>query len=146
MLRSKAGTLAGIAQILSAVGVLLLGFALFTHTTALLSIVDAGGPVRAEDAARQAAILSSLRFYVTDPGLMTWGLGQFLFGLLAWRSGVLPNWTAAVGIIGGVAGLLTLAVYQTGVLALIQLASFTVWGFATGFSLLRARPNGVSRI
>ena len=37
------------------------------------------------------------------------------------------------------AGLLTLAVYQTALLALVQLLCFTVWGFATGFSLLRAR-------
>jgi hypothetical protein len=44
-----------------------------------------------------------------------------------------------LGIVGGVAGLLTLAVYQTSVLALVQLASFTVWAFATGVTLLRAR-------
>ena len=74
-------------------------------------------------------------------GLMAWGLGQFLFGYVAFRSGVLPNWLALVGMLGGVAGLLTLAVYQTALLALVQLLCFTVWGFATGFSLLRARQT-----
>jgi hypothetical protein len=139
LLQPPGGTLAGIAQLLSAVGVLMLGFAVFAHTAALLSIVSAGGPARAEDAAYQAAFLSNLRFYLTDPGLMTWGLGQFLFGRIAWRSGILPNWVAVVGMVGGIAGLLTLAVYQTGVLALVQLASFTVWGFATALLLFRNR-------
>jgi hypothetical protein len=139
LLRAPGGTLARIAQLLSAAGVLMLGFALFAHTAALLSIVSAGDPARAEDAAHQAAILSSLRFYLTDPGLMTWGLGQFIFGRIAWRSGLLPDWLSVVGMLGGLAGLFTLAVYQTGILALVQLACFTVWGFATALLLFRAR-------
>jgi hypothetical protein len=141
MLQSRGGTLTDIAQLLSAVGVLLLGFAIVANTTALLSIVASGNPPHPEDATYQVAIWSNLSFYLTDPGLMAWGLGQFLFGWVAWRSGVLPNWLAVVGIIGGIAGLLTLAVYQTPVLALVQLLSFTIWGFATGYSLLRARRN-----
>jgi hypothetical protein len=70
---------------------------------------------------------------------MTWGLGQLLFGWLAWKSGTLPNWVSVVGIVGGIAGLLTLAVYQSAMLALLQLASFAVWGVATGTCLLRRR-------
>lgn len=139
LFRAKGGTLATAAQILTAVGPLLLAFGIFTHVGALLSIVAAGTPPHTADAIYQVAIWSSLSFYLTDPGLMTWGLGQFLFGWIAWRSGVLPNWVAVVGMVGGVAGLLTLAVYQTGALALLQTACFAVWGFAAGFSLLRAR-------
>jgi hypothetical protein len=139
LLRAHGGTLAAIAQLLSAIGVLLLGFAIFVHIGAVLSIVTASGFARAEDATYHAAIWSSLAYYLTDPGLMAWGLGQLLFGWIAWRSAVLPNWLAVLGIVGGVAGLLTLAVYQTSVLALVQLASFTVWAFATGVTLLRAR-------
>ena len=139
MLRSRGGTFTVIAQLLSAVGVLLLGFAIFISTAALLSIVAAGNPSRPEDAAYQVSIWSNLAFYLTDPGLMAWGLGQFLFGWVAWRSAVLPNWVAVVGMVGGVAGLLTLAVYQTPVLALVQLTCFTIWGFAAGVTLLRAR-------
>jgi len=141
LLRPYGGTLAAIAQLLSAIGVLLLAFAIFTHIGAVLAIADASGPARAQDATYQAAIWSSLGFYLTDPGLMTWGLGQFLFGWIAWRSVVLPRWVAIVGMIGGLAGLLTLAVYQTSVLALVQLACFTVWAFATGTALLRARRS-----
>ncbi len=145
LLRAKGGTLALAAQLLVAVGALLLGFGIFTHIGAVLSIVAAGTPPHAADATYQAAIWSSLGFYLTDPGLMAWGLGQFLFGWIAWRSGVLPNWVAVVGMVGGVAGLLTLAVYQTGVLALLQIGCFAVWGFATGFSLLRARRAELPR-
>ena len=139
LLRAKSGTLALAAQLLVAIGVLLLSFGIFMHIGALLSIVAAGAPPHAEDATYQAAIWSSLSFYLTDPGLMAWGLGQFLFGWLAWRSGVLSNWVAVVGMIGGVAGLLTLTVYQTGVLGIVQILCFAVWGFATGFSLLRGQ-------
>ena len=139
LLRAKSRTLAVAAQLLVAIGVLLLSFGIFMHVGALLSIVSAGTPPRAEDATYQAAIWWNLSFYLTDPGLMAWGLGQFLFGWLAWRSGVLPNWVAVVGMIGGVAGLLTLAVYQTGVLGLVQILCFAIWGFACGFSLLRGQ-------
>ena len=139
LLRAKGSALASAAQLLVAVGVLLLGFGIFMHIGALLSILEAGAPPSAADATYQAAIWYSLSFYLTDPGLMAWGLGQFLFGWLAWRSGVLPNWVALVGIVGGVAGLLTLAVYQSGVLGLVQIICFAVWGFATGLSLLRSR-------
>jgi len=138
-------TLATIAQFLVSVGVLLLGFANFIRIGAVLSIAAAGSPPQSVDAIYQVAIWSSLGYYLTDPGLMTWGLGQLIFGVLAWRSGVLPNWVAAVGFLGGVAGLLTLAVYQTGVLALLQLCCFAVWGFAAGIVMLRSRHTPSQR-
>ena len=135
LLRPRVGPLATSALILSAAGILMLGFGIFTHVGALLSIVAAGPLATPGDATYQVAIWSSLRFYLTDPGLMAWGLGQFLFGWVAWRSGLLPRWTAVVGMLGGTAGLLTLAVYQTGILALVQLCCFTVWCFAAGMRL-----------
>ena len=45
-------------------------------------------------------------------------------GILTWRQ-------------RGLAGLLTLAVYQTSVLAIVQIGAFGVWGIATGIALLR---------
>jgi hypothetical protein len=33
-----------------------------------------------------------------------------------------------VGVVGGIAGLVTLAVYRTPTLALVQIGSFSVWG------------------
>lgn len=139
LLRSKSASLALTASILSAVGILLLGFAIFAHVGAFLSIIAAGSPPSAADGAYQAAIWGNLSFHLTDPGLMTRGLGQLLFGWLAWKSHVLPNWVSVAGMIGGVAGLLTLAVYQSGLLALMQLASFTLWGCDC-----RSAPSGVA--
>lgn len=139
ILRPKSPTFAKAASLLTAAGILMLAFAVFTHVGALQSIVAAGGPSNAAEANYQAAIWGSLSFYLTDPGLMTMGFGQVLFGWLAWRSRVLPNWTSVVGMIGGIAGLLTLAVFQTPFLALAQLACFAIWGLATGILLLRGR-------
>ena len=142
LLRPKGNTLAHAATLLSAGGILLLAFAIFTHIGALLSIVIAGNPPNPADDTYQAAIWANLGYYLTDPGLMAWGLGQFLFGRLAWKSGVLPNWLSLIGMSGGIAGLGTLAVYQTGVLAVVQLGSFAIWGFATGILLLRRGNRG----
>jgi Domain of unknown function (DUF4386) len=141
LLRPAGGVFARSATLLSAAGILLLAFALFTHAGAMLSIVAAGTPPRSDDAIYQAAIWASLRYYLTDPGLMAWGLGQFMFGWSAWTSGVLPRWLSILGMVGGIAELTTLAVYQTGVLALVQICAFTVWGFATGVLILRDRSR-----
>jgi len=70
---------------------------------------------------------------------MAWGFGQFLFALLAWNGAVFPRWLAIAGFIGGGAGLLTLAVYQTAVLALVQFAAFAIWGVAAGVIALRRK-------
>jgi hypothetical protein len=125
------------AVILSAAGILLLGFGNFAGVGAGLAISAAGTPPSAPDAVYQVAIWRNLSFYLTDPGLMTWGLGQFLFGWLAWKGDVLPNGVAVIGMIGGAAGLLTLAVFQTPMLALLQIACFGVWGLATGILIFR---------
>ncbi|MGH8253166.1 MAG: DUF4386 family protein [Steroidobacteraceae bacterium] len=138
LLQPKGDIFALSAQLLSVAGILMLAFGIFTHVGALLSIAAATSPSRPDDGVYQATIWSNLGFYLSDPGLMTWGLGQFLFGWIAWRSGIFANWVALLGMIGGVAGLLTLAVFQTGLLALVQISSFTVWAFATGLLLRRA--------
>lgn len=139
MLSSKSNSFALAATILSSVGILLLGFGIYMHVGAVLSILSAGKPPKPADAAYQLAIWTNLGYYLTDPGLMVWGFGQFLLGWLAWRSKVLPNSLAILGMIGGSAGLLTLAVYQTPALAVFQITAFAIWGIATGVTLIRRK-------
>lgn len=139
ILRSKSSSLALAATILSASGILLLGFAVYTYVGALLAIFAASNvAVSPAEATYQAAIWGSLWFYLTDPGLMAAGLGQFLFGWLAWKSDVLPNWLSAVDIAAVTVMLLTLAVYQTDISDLVEIGNFAILSIVTGIILLRA--------
>jgi uncharacterized protein DUF4386 len=138
--RARGATLALSATILSSTGIVLLAYAIRTYVGAILAIAATGRPLDAPETLYQVEIWRNLFFFLSDPGLMVWGLGQFLFGKLAWKSTVFPNWLAALGMLGGLAGLLTDAVYQTGALALLQIACFAIWGFVTGAMLLR-RPR-----
>jgi hypothetical protein len=140
LLRQKGGNLALSATILASFGVLLLAYGIYLYITALFSIsaVSNLAPSTAE-ATYQAAIWANLMCYLSDPPLMALGLGQFLFGWLAWKSDILPKWFGGVGMLGGIAGLLTLAVYQTSVFALVQTGAFAIWGLTIGIIFLRGR-------
>jgi hypothetical protein len=140
LLRPKSPSLALAAVQLSAGGVLLLGYSMRMSTGAELAILAAGGPSSGAETLRDVEFWKSLSYTLSDPGLMTWGMGQVLFGWLAWRSSVVPNWLATIGLIGGFAGLFTDAVYQTPILALLEVACFAVWGFYTAANLARRRP------
>jgi uncharacterized protein DUF4386 len=129
------------ATILCAGGIFLLGFAIFTFTGAFLALaaVSETTPGAAALAAQEAAVWAHLSFFLTDPGLMALGFGQLGFAWLAWSGDVFSKRLALVGFVGGIAGALTLAVYQTSVLAAIQVTAFGLWGLAAGFRLLRKR-------
>jgi len=136
-LRAQGAVLASAGALLSAVGIALLGFGSFASIGALMALSAAGRPPVPGEAEYQAAIWWNLSFFLSDPALMSWGLGSLLFGKLAWKSGILPNWLAVLGLIGGSAGLLTLAVYQTPMLALVQVTCFAVWAMTLGVKLLK---------
>jgi hypothetical protein len=138
LVRPGSPALAEAATLLSAGGILLLSFGTFGSIGALLAIVAASDAApNAATATYQAVVWANLSYYLSDPGLMTLGFGQLLFAGLYWNGRVLPRWVTVLGFVGGTAGLLTLAVYQTPLLALVQLASFGVWGLAAGAILLR---------
>ena len=132
--------LASAATLLSAGGILLVAFASFVSLGSFLALAAAAELARpGGETGFQVAVWRNLGFFMSDPGLMAWGFGQFLFAALAWNGAVFPRWLAVVGFIGGIAGLLTLAVYQTAVLALVQFAAFAVWGVAAGVIVLRRK-------
>lgn len=140
LLRPKSPSFALAAVVLSAGGVLLIGYSMRMSAGAELAILSVGGPSLGSETLRDVAFWTFLSYTLGDPGLMTWGLGQLLFGWLAWRSGVLPNWLATIGIVGGFAGLFTDAAYQSPILAFLQIACFAVWGFFTAAKLARHQP------
>jgi hypothetical protein len=139
LLRPSGSSLAQAATILASLGVMLLAYGIYLYVSSLLSIsaVSNLAPSAAESI-YQAAIWANLVFYLSDPPLMALGLAQFLFGWLAWRGGIFPNWLGAIGMFGGVAGLLTLAVYQASYLAIIQEVCFALWGVVVGALLLQS--------
>jgi hypothetical protein len=146
MLGPSRNALALAATLLATSGIALLGFGSFVAIGSFFALDSASSGIAARlQVPYQAAIWRSLGFLLSDPGLMLLGGGQALFAWLAVRTAV-PRWLVVIGFIGGVAGLLTLAVYQTPVLALAQLASLAVCAFAGGVALIRSRaPQNVTR-
>ena len=118
-------------------GVLLLGFGTFEFVGAFFSIMAAGDTTgQLSQASFHAIFWANLSFMLSDPGLMTMGAGQLIVGWLLWSGRGMPRYVAAAGMTGGIAGLLTLAVYQTPMLAIIQLLAFALTAAATGIALL----------
>jgi hypothetical protein len=141
MLQPGGGSVALSATLLVSGGVLLLGFALFLTTGAFLSMVQPGeSDLEQNYMNQQATTWSSLRYFLTDPGLMTMGLGQLTFGWLALQGTLFPSWLSIIGIVGGVAGMLTLIVFRTPWLALVQTAAFALWGLGA-LAILLANPS-----
>lgn len=125
------------ARLLTAVGILLLGFGVFVGTAATLSLATTASAQDSVITAQQLKFWAQMRFYLTDPGLMAWGVGQVLYCWLLWRGRKLPVAVLVVGFLGGSAGFLTLAVYETQLLALVQLLSFAVLAAVVGVVLMR---------
>ena len=145
LLGGKENLLALAATLLSAGGILLLGFATFTSVGAFLAIGRVGDvAAHVNDVAFHTAIWSHLAFFLTDPGLMILGFGQFLFAWLAWKHATFSRPIALIGLVGGLAGLLTLAVYQTSLLAVIQIGAFGIWGMAASVNLLQNKILAVA--
>jgi hypothetical protein len=127
------------ALLLAAGGLLLMGFGGFIGIGAFFALDAASEGLGARlQAPYQAAIWRSMSYLLTDPGLMLLGAGQVLFAWLAWRT-TLSRILSVIGLVGGVAGLLTLAVYQTPLLAMAQLGAFALWAGWFGLLVLHGR-------
>lgn len=69
---------------------------------------------------------SQFYFFMTDPPLFIWGAGQFILGIIFFRAKITARWIAVLTITGGFAGLFTLFIFQTPILAILQYLSFLV--------------------
>ena len=137
---SPAATLATITGILIAV----LGGLLSVGAYWAISQVPVGSTYQS-NAVFEAAVWDNLSGIFSLFGFALIGVGLILFGWLAWRSEIVPNWLAVISIVGGVAGLLFGAGFSTtaiGILGffafLLPLITFLRWGFVIGARLLMA--------
>jgi hypothetical protein len=136
LLRAKSRSLSLAATLLSSAGILLFGIAYFIPAQALgaLSLVGNLAPGTAV-ATYHGAFWYYFSVSLLVPALYVWGLGQLLFGWLAWRSQVLPSWLAVIGMISGIASFIPPFRF----IQAIVLDSFMLWSFTTGIVLLRSR-------
>jgi hypothetical protein len=91
------------------------------------------GSMYQSNAVFEGAFWDNFSFILTIFGFALAGLGFILFGWLAWRSNIVPNWAAIVAYIGGVAGFL---VGVTIFSFIVTLIAFIIWGFVIGARLL----------
>jgi hypothetical protein len=139
---ARSRVLAASATVLSASGILLLGFATYVGIGALWAIDVAGPPSTAGADVYQASVWIQLGYLLSDPPLMAWGVGQLLFAWLAWFGPLLPRWLAVVGGLSGlgiVVGSLALPSLAMPLIAFGILA-FAIW--ALGIAVIMMRPAG----
>lgn len=122
---NKNRSLNSAAMVLTSSGILLNGIISFLYVGALISIWSTRN-MQGANSDYQMSIWTNLFYFMSDPALMIWGLGQLLFGYLLLSNSIFPKWLGVITVIGGVAGVLTLAVYQTPLLAILQEFTFVI--------------------
>lgn len=137
--RIRSRVIAAAATGLSVVGILLLGFATYANTGALIAINAAGTPPVAGANTYLASFWAQLGYLLTDPPLMAWGLGQMFFASLAWSSRIVPRWLSAVGGIAGLGFLLGSLDTPSQAIFLIAFGflAFAIWAAGIGVAVLR---------
>lgn len=125
-----------VATLLTGIGVLLNGIISFLYVGALLSIWNTK-TLAGANSEYEMTFWTNLFYFMSDPALMIWGLGQLLFSFILLKQSTLPKWLAINTLIGGIAGILTLLVYQTPILALLQAISFVIFIIFFGVFLLK---------
>jgi hypothetical protein len=109
----------------------------------------------ASPSASETGYLQVVLFGVANPllplGAAMWGLGYIFFGVLTWKSGILPNWLAVMAFIGGVAGWLLFPVINSfglffayGITEILVPLTTAVWGFAFGVMFMRRKQVPVT--
>ncbi len=145
LLRPRGGGLSSVATLLSVIGTFSSAISATLGNFALAQAASVTALTPA-DAIYQAGFWYWTLKDLAVMGFMMLGLGFAIFGGLAWKSGVLPNWLAALGIVGGLSNLLifnTVAypVMSVGFIgpSVVEPAALTLWAFATGVLFARRR-------
>lgn len=136
VIKTRSKSLCHSAILLTSSGILLNGIISFLYVGALISIWSTRG-MQGANSAYQMSIWTNLFYFMSDPALMLWGFGQLVFGYLLLSDSIFPKWLGLLTVTGGVAGALTLAVYQTPILAILQTITFVV--LTSHFSLFLIR-------
>ena len=111
--------------VLTSAGILLSGIISFISIAVSLVVVSTKS-ISGANVDFEITFWSNLFYYLTDPALMIWGLGQFLIGLQLLKLSIFPKWVNLLILSGGIAGLLTLIVFQTTALAIFQHLTFLI--------------------
>ena len=123
---------------LTSAGILLNGIVSFIYVGALLSIGNSS-TIQGANSNYEMSIWTNLFYFMTDPALMIWGLGQFFLGIILFSNIRYPKCLGIITMVGGLAGLLTLVVYQTPVLAILQEVTLII--LTSYFSVYLLREN-----
>jgi len=151
MLTSRSRSVAPAATFATVTGILVAVLGQFITTGAYWAITQVPvGSTYLSNAAFEAAFWNNFGGLFALFGFALVGVGFILFGWLAWKSDIVPNWLAILAFVGGVAGLLYGAGFSSsaaGVLGffgfILVLITFGLWGIVIGARLLMA-PKGRS--
>jgi hypothetical protein len=133
-LSPRSGSLARGAAYVTSAGFLTIAFGVVLSNGALIALAKSpSDAVYQPTAAFLAAFWSNMRDITDIFGQVLLGVGLLIFGRLAWRSHILPDWLAVVGVIGGVAGLISPFVAAPAILTYLAV---TIWAFAFGAIVL----------
>jgi Domain of unknown function (DUF4386) len=127
------------AMLLSVLGMLSLALQAATFFGALYAAANTPPPLPGIPA-YEAAFWLTLDTGLNLLGIVAWGFGLLLFGLAAWKSQILPNWLALVGVIGGLSSLILIVPF---VAFLTVPITFGIWCFAAPL-LIRRIPTSVT--
>lgn len=137
LLRPRGAALAAAATYLSIIGLFLYAASTVLYVALLSSIQSATGTTNPVTAAFVANVVGTSSADLTLLGGAAWTFGLFLYAILSWRSRVLPNWLATVGLVGGLAGFLSFMFGAVGgAMGFVFAIAFVIWTFGSALVFL----------
>jgi len=137
LLRPRGAALADAATYLSIIGLSLYAASTVLYIALLASIQSAAGTSDPATEVFVANVVGTSSADLTLLGGAGWTLGLFLYAILSWKSRILPNWLAIVGLGGGVAGFLSFMFGVVGgAMGFVFAIAFVIWAFGSALVFL----------